>query len=144
MTRWPAFTVRRSRTRVWRRFPSTFTPGCSRVPSKKAHARRRKSTENALRALGSLLVVSWRFEMSADFKIELGVEVRSRTTGLVGVITSRSECLYGCNRYYIQPKVDKDGKVPDGWWKDEMDLEVIGEGVKRVPANTGGPMSRDC
>jgi len=50
------------------------------------------------------------------FKIELGKEVKAKVTGLVGITTSRSECLYGCNRYYIQPKVGEDKKVPDGWW----------------------------
>lgn len=80
--------------------------------------------------------------MSTQFAVELGKEVRGRVSGLQGIVTSRSENLYGCNRYYVQPRVGTDGKVPDGWWTDEMDLEVVGAGVTRTPANTGGPMSR--
>lgn len=79
------------------------------------------------------------------FKHELGLAVESKVTGLKGVITSRSENLYGCNRYYIQPKVDKDGKVPDGWWIDEDDVTPLDlASVERVDKPTGGPMSRVC
>lgn len=48
------------------------------------------------------------------FKHRLGLLAKSRTTGLKGIITSRSENLYGCNRYYIQPKYNKDMKQLDG------------------------------
>ncbi len=81
--------------------------------------------------------------MSA-FTLDLGKQVESRVTKLKGVITSRSECLYGCNRYFIQPEAGSDGKVPDGWWVDEDDINVIGEGVTRKPKITGGPMSKSC
>lgn len=81
--------------------------------------------------------------MSTQFAVALGKEVRGRVTGLRGIVTARSENLYGCNRYYVQPRADMDGKVPDGWWTDEMDLEVVGDGVTQpAPSNSGGPMSR--
>ena len=76
------------------------------------------------------------------FKHELGKEAKSKVTGLIGVITSRSQCLYGYNRYYLQPKADKESKVPDGWWIDEDDVEIVGEGVIKAAKETGGPMSR--
>lgn len=76
------------------------------------------------------------------FKHELGKEVETKVTGLKGIITSRSECLYGCNRYYIEPKVDKDMKKPDGWWVDEDDITVKGLGVTAKKKDTGGPMDR--
>jgi len=78
------------------------------------------------------------------FKHELGVEAEAKVTGLKGIITARSENLYMCNRYYIQCKVGKDGKVPDGWWIDEDDVIVKGPGVTSKPKNTGGPMSQIC
>ena len=78
------------------------------------------------------------------FKHEMGVEVESRVAGIKGIITARSENLYGCNRYYIQPKIGKDGKVPDSWWVDEDDVKVIGEGVTAKKKDTGGPMSKIC
>ena len=76
------------------------------------------------------------------FKHELGAKAEAKVSGLKGIIVSRCECLFGCNRYHIQPKVDKDMKVPDGWWVDEDDVTVIGKGVARVEKSTGGMMSR--
>lgn len=78
------------------------------------------------------------------FKHTSGSEVRAKVTKLTGILTSRSECLYGCNRYYISPVVGKDNKVPDGYWVDEDDIEVIGKGVNQKPKPTGGPMSKVC
>ena len=54
----------------------------------------------------------------------------------------RSEYLNGCMRYAVQGKVDKDGKVPDSVYFDELQLEVIGdtEMAKAEPnRSTGGP-----
>ena len=79
------------------------------------------------------------------FTVELGKEVKDKITGLKGIITSRSENINMCNRYYIQPVAGKDMKIPDGLWIDEMQLEVIGNGVAPKPEKerkTGGPMSR--
>ena len=76
------------------------------------------------------------------FKHALGSEVEARVTKLRGIITARSENLYGCNRYYLQPSVGADNKIPDGWWTDEDDLVVVGEGVTVERKDTGGPMSR--
>lgn len=59
------------------------------------------------------------------FKIELGSEVKSDVCGFTGIATSRSEHLNGCNRYWVQPKIGKDGKMPDGNWLDEPELIVI-------------------
>jgi len=58
------------------------------------------------------------------FKIELGVKVESKITGFMGRVTARAEHVNGCNRYFVQPTVDKDGKLPDGYWTDEMELIV--------------------
>lgn len=81
------------------------------------------------------------------FKHELGSVVESKVTGVTGTIISRSENLYGCNRYHIQPRVMADGKVPDGWWIDEMDMIVKSTPIKEEPkeeptAKRGGPMSK--
>ena len=78
------------------------------------------------------------------FKHDLGVVAQARVTKLVGVLTSRSENLYGCNRYYIQPPVGEDQKVPDGWWVDEDDINVMGSCVTAAPKTVGGPMSKSC
>jgi hypothetical protein len=61
----------------------------------------------------------------AQFLHELGSEAESNISGFKGVITSRSEHLNGCNRYWVSPKVTKDGKLPDGYWFDEGELIII-------------------
>jgi hypothetical protein len=58
------------------------------------------------------------------FEIELGSRVVSKITKFEGIVVSRSEHLNGCNRYWVQPQVDKDKKVPDGAWVDEQELDV--------------------
>lgn len=78
------------------------------------------------------------------FKHKLGNRVTTRVTEFIGIITARSENLYGCNRYYIQPKADIAMKVPDGWWVDEDDIIIIDAGVEVIPKDTGGQMSKIC
>ena len=83
--------------------------------------------------------------MSKGFKHELGSKAKSITRGFTGVIGSRSECLYGCNRYFIEPPADKDGKLSDSYWFDEDDIEIIKKPkTKRVEKDTGGPASTRC
>jgi hypothetical protein len=75
------------------------------------------------------------------FKYELGSTVKSDLTGFKGILTANSIHMNGCNRCWIQPKVDKDGKIPDGCWVDEPELELVSKPkVKREkkPAKTGG------
>lgn len=62
----------------------------------------------------------------AKFTIDLGTTVRSNISGFQGMVTSRLEHLNGCNRYWVSPPVDKDGKLQDGYWFDEAELVVIG------------------
>ena len=78
------------------------------------------------------------------FRHELGKEAEANVTKLSGIITARSENLYGCNRYYIQPPAGDDSKIPDGWWVDEDDVSIIGDGVTAEPKDLGGPMSQSC
>ena len=59
------------------------------------------------------------------FIIELGSKVRSNISGFKGIVTSRSEHINGCNRYWVSPPVAKDGKLPEGFWFDENELVVV-------------------
>lgn len=73
--------------------------------------------------------------------IKLGQEVKDKVTGFTGVAIGRTEWINGCARVIVQPKVDKDGKVPDCLNIDEPQLEVTGEGAyKKEETNTGGPL----
>lgn len=78
----------------------------------------------------------------AMFKHELGALAESITLGVRGIIVARSQNLYGCDRYFIQPKAGKDMKVPDGFWMDADDVVVKGKGVTVKKKPTGGPISK--
>jgi hypothetical protein len=73
--------------------------------------------------------------------IILGCEYRDRVSGFKGIAVAKTEWLNGCARINLQPKVGKDGKVPDSYTFDEPQLDKIGTGIKRkYSANTGGPL----
>jgi len=56
--------------------------------------------------------------------IKLGSFVIDQVTGLEGIAENRASYLYGCDRYFVQPQVDKDGKVPEGRMVDDPQLKV--------------------
>lgn len=73
---------------------------------------------------------------AVHFRYENGVTVRDKVTQFEGVITARSEHLYGCNRYFVNPRA-VDGKMPDGYWFDEGSLVV--QEVARIVGDAGNP-----
>jgi len=73
------------------------------------------------------------------FERELGTEYKSNISGFKGINVSNAVHLNGCDRCYLQPKVSKDGKLPDGAWFD--DSELVPTKKKKIPRkknNTGG------
>lgn len=60
-----------------------------------------------------------------NFKLNNGEKVKSSISGFQGLITARADHLNGCNRYWVQPPVDKDGKMQEGMWFDEGELERV-------------------
>jgi len=79
-------------------------------------------------------------------KIELGKKVRDKITGFEGIVTARTEYLHGCNRYYVEPKVGKDGSHREGQTFDEGSLEIVDEGIKAKEVETekkGGSQKYD-
>ena len=78
-----------------------------------------------------------------SYKFELGSELKSKVTGFQGINVANSTHLNGCNRCYVQPKVKKDGKIPDGNWLDEPELLLVKKPkAKAKPRKTGGFSSR--
>jgi len=57
--------------------------------------------------------------------IDLGSTVRDKITGFKGIVTSRAVHMNGCDRYWVQPPVDKTGKTVDGAWFDVVTLETL-------------------
>lgn len=74
-----------------------------------------------------------------EFKFALGAEVISTITGFKGINVSNSVHINGCSRCYVQPKIRKDNKVPDGLWHDEPELKLVKKSKKEAaPLKTGG------
>lgn len=65
--------------------------------------------------------------------IKLGSFVKDRVTGLTGVAENRATFLYGCDRYFVQPQIDADGKVPEGRMVDAPQLEVLDKAPAMEP-----------
>lgn len=83
-------------------------------------------------------------DQQPNFTIRLGTKVKSVSSGFQGVVTSRTQYLHGCNRYGVQPGVDKDGKMQENWYFDEADLEIQASEPMLARANNdrGGPPSK--
>lgn len=55
----------------------------------------------------------------------LGLKVRDRVTGMLGVVSCISYDLYGCVQAVVTPPVDEKGSLPEGKWFDVSRLEVL-------------------
>lgn len=60
---------------------------------------------------------------------ELGDEVRCKITGFTGVITAHARHLTGCDRFWVQPPVDAEGKGRTGLWLDIDVLAILRPGL---------------
>jgi hypothetical protein len=70
----------------------------------------------------------------------LGQKLRDRVTGFEGIATSKVEYLNGCVQFCIKPPM-KDGKIVEGEYFDQQQLEFVDEGIAVEQRNTGGAMS---
>jgi len=81
--------------------------------------------------------------MVVNFKFEHGQKVKDKVSGVSGIINAMAIWINGCNRYSVQPKAKKnENKIPDSYWIDEQQLELVKS--KDVPVKktfTGGPSS---
>ena len=65
--------------------------------------------------------------------VYLGQTVKDTITSLIGTAVARTEWVHGCVRIMIQPKVDKDGKVPESHTCDEPQVEVVDTAGSKEP-----------
>ena len=79
------------------------------------------------------------FEKSLAITVKLGDRVRDEVSGFVGVVVSEHNYLNGCRRLSVQPKVDKDGKLPEIQSFDDPQLKLVEEEVAERDNTTGGP-----
>ena len=76
--------------------------------------------------------------------VELGDNVKDLISGFKGIVVGRTDWLYGCTRFGVQGKMDKEGKVQEAQWFDKPQLVVITKAVmkpQKVPAPDYGPRS---
>lgn len=65
--------------------------------------------------------------MHDDKKLELGIEVKDKVTGLRGVIIARVEYLYTKDEVLVQPKEINDGKPAPSVWFHADRVQVAEE-----------------
>lgn len=65
-----------------------------------------------------------------SFKYEMGQEAKDLVTGFKGIIIYRCQHITGCDYYGLQPKADKEGKIPESQQFDENRVEIVGKGIK--------------
>lgn len=70
------------------------------------------------------------------FKFHRGDYLVDLITGVKGVVVARTDHITGCNRYTLEPPLDKDGKLPEACMFDEARLEYD-------PAHLGEKLSLD-
>lgn len=77
-------------------------------------------------------------------RIKLGQKVRDKITGLEGITVVRSEFLFGCIRFGVQPQEVKEGKPAEWVYVDEPQLEVVKDTpAPKVEEPTYGPRPSD-
>lgn len=57
--------------------------------------------------------------------VENGDKVRDMVSGLEGIVVGETKYLNGCVRFIVQPKINKDGKVPESEWVDEQQIKIL-------------------
>ena len=75
-------------------------------------------------------------------EIKLGDLVEDTVSGFTGVAVAKTIYFQGCNRVAIQPKIDKEGKLPKCETFDEPQLKTTKKEIKKRSApknNPGGP-----
>lgn len=80
-----------------------------------------------------------------NFRVGLGMQVRSKITGGVGIVTDQANNIVSGTRYYVQPKVDSQNKWIDGFWMADQEIEIISDdeyakGVQVIPSDSIPPV----
>lgn len=72
---------------------------------------------------------------------EIGDVARDKITGFEGTIVGVTQWTTGCARASLQPRVGKDGKIPESAGVDVLNLELVKAGHRhQIDASKGGPM----
>jgi len=73
---------------------------------------------------------------------KLGMRLKDKITGFMGIAIAKSEFMNGCVQYYLKARLDKDGKVQDAVVFDSQQLEFVDDGLSsdKEKKPTGGIM----
>jgi len=99
----------------------------------------------------SSTVSLWKGTIVADntnrtFLYELGSLISDRISGIEGILIARTQWLYGCNRYVMQPSVSTDGKPADTLHLDEGQVRYLSPPSSELfgdASDPGGPQNED-
>lgn len=58
---------------------------------------------------------------------QLGCIGEDTITGFIGVITGRTEWLFGCTRFCLEPQELREGIPIEAQWFDEQRVEIISD-----------------
>lgn len=75
--------------------------------------------------------------------IKLGQRVKDKITELEGIAVTKCIYLSGCIQFCVKPKMDKDGKISEGEWIDEQNLEIIDDGILVIEKKPPGGGKRE-
>lgn len=75
-------------------------------------------------------------------EITLGSKARDKVSGFAGMVTAQAKHLYGCDRVWLQPPIDKDGKFVDGSWFDVLSVDLVEAPQIEKTGTNGGPPSK--
>ena len=76
-------------------------------------------------------------------RFEFGTRARDVVTGFEGTVTGHVSYMTGCDQYILTPRVDKDGKVVDSRWFDELRLEAVEAATVLLPRERDRSAARD-
>lgn len=76
-----------------------------------------------------------------DYEARLGDLVEDRVSGSTGIVVALHQYLQGCDRMSVQPRVKKDGTLPETKSFDAPDLIVLKRAAVQVTESgpPGGP-----
>lgn len=75
--------------------------------------------------------------------IKLGSLVKDNISGFTGIVTARTEWLFGCARCGVEATEIKDGKLIDAQWFDEQRLDVLEERKIEISIHSSATVGGD-
>jgi len=61
--------------------------------------------------------------------IKLGQRVRDKVTGFTGIAVAECKYINGCIQFHVSPPVDKEGNERKDQWIDNVQLEIVDQGI---------------